>query len=250
VTTPKWATPARKLSTWWTPSKRERRVAQPAKWATSERKRQLVELFHRYNNQCLLGHRVCPDPTHYIHHTIVGIETVAAPGKPFRARDSDGGHSGPLVPTLVLKTVPVAGMQMCRLYEREEEAAIRQWRSEDISQRAADWREERKRLHREPHRFKQGGFDSITRENYLVERGAFHPDTLTIDPLTFRRVAKVRIPSTDVCLFVDVHDVTGRVSKNARRRASRYQVPLPKDVAVQVDGAIYSAVEDWWAHRR
>ena len=220
------------------------------KWATPARKRRLVELWHRYGNRCLLGHSVCPNPEHYVHHT-VRVELVAMPGKPFRARDADGGNSGPLVPTLVLKTVPVAGMEMCRLYEREEEAAIRQWRSEDISQRAADWRAERRRLHQEPDRkFKQGGFDTLTRENYLVERGAFHPDRLTIDPLTFRRVAKVRIPSTDVCLFVDVHEVTGRVSKSARRKASRYGAPLPKEVAVQVDGAVNRAVEDWWARRR
>jgi hypothetical protein len=224
-------------------------VTTAPKWATPERKKRLVELWQRYGNRCLQGHPVCPDPTHYIHHT-VKVEVVAVPGRPFRARDSDGGSSGPLVQPLVLKRVPVAGMELCRQYELAEEGAIRQWRSEDISERTAEWRAERRRLHQEPDsRFKQGGFDSLMRERYLVGRGAFHPVTLTIDPLTFRRVAVVRIPSTGVRLIVDVHEVTGSVSKGGRRKASRYGVPLPRDVAVQVDRAVNRAVADWWARR-
>ena len=39
------------------------------RWATAERKARLVQLWERYGNQCLQGHRTCPDPTHYVLRT-------------------------------------------------------------------------------------------------------------------------------------------------------------------------------------
>ncbi len=42
------------------------------KWASPDRQAYLVELWAKFGNQCLLGHRTCPIPEHYTYTEPVG----------------------------------------------------------------------------------------------------------------------------------------------------------------------------------
>ena len=70
-----------------------------------------------------------------------------------------------------------------------------------------------------------------------------------IDTRTFRPVAKVRIASTEVYLFVDVGEAMQGISKSARRKAARYGKALPVEVAARIDKLIRRAVADYMAKR-
>ena len=54
---------------------------------------------------------------------------------------------------------------------------------------------------------------------YLVREG--------VDGLTLRRIAQIRIPSTYIHLFVDVHGLPEKIGKNARKKHRLYGKPLP-----------------------
>ena len=184
------------------------------RWATAVRRARLVELWHRYGNRCLQGHRTCPDPTHYV--------LVDAQGR----------------------------TQLLRLYDVKSEGAVRYWLSDDAAQRMAEWRAERERLHHDQRRFRQGEFDSLRRQIYKESQPPYRLVALTVDSLTFRPVALVKVSSTIVSLFVNLKEPMGAMSKSARRKARRYGKPLPEEAARKAEKAIAAAVQDWWATRK
>jgi hypothetical protein len=218
------------------------------KWATPARKAQLVRLFQQYGNKCLHGHPVCPDPEHYVVHREVGVlaweprvETARhRDGEPIRDRDGNAITYTVLKPRVVSQTRTEG---VSRLFDLKAEEAIRYWVSDDVSQRAAQWREEQRRMHRDQRRIRQGRFDTVSREQFLASQPSYYIEALGVDALTFRAVAKVRIPSTGIRIFVDVGDAVHKASKSARRKAARYGTPLPKTV----DDVAQKAVEEWWA---
>ena len=105
-------------------------------------------------------------------------------------------------------------------------------------------------MHREhDSRSHQGGFDTIRRERFLATRPDYYVLGMSVDPLTLRRVAYVRIPSTGIGLFVDITGAVQGVSKSARRKAARYGKSLPPQAGMKVEEVIGAAIADWWARR-
>ena len=186
----------------------------PPRWATAVRDARLVEFWRKYGNRCLYGHPVCPDPSHYV--------LVDAQGR----------------------------TQLLRLYDVKSEGAVRYWVSDDAAQRAAEWKAEQERLHLDQRRFRQGEFDSLRRQIYLESQPPYRLVALTVDALTFRPVALVKVSSTIVSLFVNLEEPMVGLSKSARRKARRYGKPLPVAEVKKAEKAIEAAVQDWWAHRR
>jgi len=134
-------------------------------------------------------------------------------------------------------------------YEPFIEGLIADWVAEDRERRQAEWEAEQKRMHHIPDRhFHQGQFDPLRRELFLEQQPPYYLVGMGVDALTFRPVAKVRISSTYVGLFVDVGEALQGVSKNQRRKAARYGRPLPRqvgDVAETVESLVGRAVADW-----
>jgi len=131
-------------------------------------------------------------------------------------------------------------------YELFIEGLIKDWVVDDREQREAEWQRERDRIHRVPDkRFRQGRFDTIRRAMFLEQQPPYYLVGMGVDALAFRRVAKVRIPSTYVHLFVEIGEAVQGVSKNKRRKAIRYGKPLPKEVQASVDRLVGRAVQDW-----
>jgi len=138
-------------------------------------------------------------------------------------------------------------VELARLYDIKAEECIRQWIADDRAEAAAAWRAERERMHRGPGHIRQGRFDSIRREVFLAQQPDYYVVALGVDPLTFRPVAKVRIPSTYVYLFVDITPAVERLSRNKRRKAARYGKPLPQEIRETVETLAQKAVADWWS---
>jgi len=183
------------------------------RWATAVRKARLVELWARYGNRCLQGHKTCPDPEHYV--------LVDGQGR----------------------------THLLRLYDLKSEDAVRYWVSDDAAQRMAEWKAEQEMLHSDQRHFRQGEFDSLRRQLYKESQPPYRLVALTVDALTFRPVALVKVSSTIVSLFVNLEEPMGAMSKSARRKARRYGKPLPEDAARKAESAIAQAVQDWWANR-
>ena len=183
-------------------------------WATAVRRARLVEMWVKYGNRCLQGHRTCPDPSHYL--------LVDGSGR----------------------------TQLLRLYDVKSEGAIRYWVSDDAAQRMAEWKAEQERLHLDQRRFRQGEFDSLRRQLYRESQPPYTIVALTVDSLTFRPVALVKVSSTIVSLFVNLEEPMGALSKSARRKARRYGKPLPEEAAKKAEKAVAAAVQDWWAKRK
>ncbi|HLC29385.1 MAG TPA: hypothetical protein VJM51_01220, partial [Dehalococcoidia bacterium] len=140
--------------------------------------------------------------------------------------------------------------QLLRLYDVKSEGAVRYWVSDDAAQRMAEWKAEQERIHRDQRRFRQGEFDSLRRQLYRESQPPYRLVALTVDSLTFRPAALVRVPSTIVSLFVNLEEPMGAMSKSARRKARRYGKALPEDAARKAEKAIAAAVQDWWATRK
>ncbi|MDP2948983.1 MAG: hypothetical protein Q8P22_05550 [Chloroflexota bacterium] len=198
------------------------------RWATAVRKTRLVQLWRRYGNRCFQGHFQCREASHYdrdgqVKHVPLGLGLI-------------GGF-----------------LQPTRLYglgDQKIEEAVRYWVSDDAAQRMAEWQAERERLHQDQRHFRQGEFDSLRRQIYLESQPPYAIVALTVDSLTFRPVALVRISSTIIGLFVNLEEPMGALSKSARRKARRYGKALPEEAAQKAEKAIAAAVQDWWSKRK
>ncbi len=194
-------------------------------WSTPERQSRMVEMFQRSNGLCVYGHPQCPVEAH--------------------------------------------------CYEEYLEGIISEWKSADASRRAFEWEMESRHLHgigdgESKHRitdskagkrrktikaFAERGWNG----QYTMVRGELrHHDPITeeqrrenlpiyeivgygVDVVTFHKAALVRIPglALPVHLWVDVGKAM-QPSRNARRKAERYGVPLPI-----VGELCKAAVLDW-----
>ena len=132
-------------------------------------------------------------------------------------------------------------------YEPFIEGMIKDWVAEDRAQAEAEWKAEQERMHRVPDtRFRQGRFDTVSRAEFLARQPDYYLEGMSVDALTFKPVAKVRIPSTYVHLFVEIGSALQGLSKSARRKASRYGKPLPKETQETVGTLVQKAVAHWW----
>ena len=132
-------------------------------------------------------------------------------------------------------------------YEFYIEGMIRDWIADDKAQAEAEWKAEQERIHRVPDtRFRQGRFDTVSRAEFLARQPDYYLEGTSVDALTFKPVAKVRIPSTYVHLFVEIGSALQGLSKSKRRKASRYGKPLPKESQESMEGLIQKAVAHWW----
>ncbi|MDP3064845.1 MAG: hypothetical protein Q8O40_16835, partial [Chloroflexota bacterium] len=197
------------------------------RWATAERKARLVELWHRYGNRCLQGHRTCPDPTHYVLRTPKYLLRTGKPRLaqvPHRMQKAERPDGSPILDsngqpiyyqTYKLVPAPTTEMSLERLYDVKSEEAIRYWVSDGAAQRMAEWKVERERIHRDQRHFRQGAFDSLRRQLYMENQPPYTIVALTVDSLTFRPVALVKVSSTIIHLFVDLPNPMVGLSKSA-----------------------------------
>lgn len=197
------------------------------KWATPSRQTHLVKLWLEHGNKCLYGHKVCPEPSHYLYGEPKGI-TIAIPTK-VACRDSEGNPitkdgKQVYVTLYATKTVTVYEPKIARLYELKSEQAIKAWIADDRAQRQAQWQLEQRQLHslaerRYPLR---GQFSTIAKDIFFGEQPQYYLDGIGISGLTFKPFVKVRLASSFMRLHIYLDDSLKDIGKNARRKALRY----------------------------
>lgn len=127
-------------------------------------------------------------------------------------------------------------------YENYIEIVIGYWKDDDREARSEVRRIEGRVLHPEGHRWGRQ-FDSVERERFFAKQPSFYLETVGISGLTFKRIAKVRIPSSFTRLHVEIGKATQRISKNARRKHKRYGLLASGQT---IDHICQQAVDDYW----
>ncbi len=202
-------------------------------WATPQRRAILVRLFQQSGGFCVHGHKPCPDPLHHFEFWIDGEDVVAEVTEyitepmPFKGSET-GFVMNAKTPVKVFRKIHIPGL-------------IDQWKQEDREKAQALWKREQQELTQAPdHKGWGRRFDPVEKELFLLARPPYYAHGIGISGLTFKRVAKIRIPSTYIHLFVEVPK---KQSLNARRRAQRYG----KGTTGTTDERCLLAVKDFWS---
>jgi hypothetical protein len=172
-------------------------------WFNAERASELVSLFAQFGNKCLLGHKVCSNPEHYITRNSKG-EIVAQ-----------------------------------RLYDRVVADKVADYKADDL----ALWHRERREMHDlgEPERYTRGRWNAIGRDIYYTNQPTYVYRGLGVSAVTFKPVAKIRISSSYWYLYIDLPIDRVFKSKNAKRKAIRYN-KLDSSHIAKIDAIINKAV--------
>lgn len=209
------------------------------KWATNERQAQMIDLWAKYGNRCLLGHTACMEFEHYLYHKrkpLFGIEAK------LKACEKDGvpilDSNGKPLMTVEYKSIPhwVTTPEVIRLYELKLAEVIGDWIAEDKQAKAYERKAISRMLHSIPEVGKlRGQFNAISRDIYHESQPTYFIECLGISGLTFNPFAKVRIASSYVRLHVDLKAPLANVSKNRKRKYLRYGKGLPIEVQKEVE---------------
>jgi hypothetical protein len=175
-------------------------------WFNAERASELVSLFDKFGNKCLLGHKVCSNPEHYI------------------ARNSKG------------KIIAQ------RMYDRVVADKVADFKDED----KALWHRERREMHDlgEPERYTRGRWNAISKDIYYSQQPTYVFRGLGVSAVTFKPVAKIRISSSYWYLYIDLPIDKVFKSKNAKRKAIRYN-KLDSSHIAKIDSIINKAVTNY-----
>lgn len=205
-------------------------------------------MFHQYGNQCLQGHDVCPELTHYVAFD-TKLEWVSV-GTPVEGCSSSGMRTGIYRTEWTKRQVAVSEPYLARLYNKVAEAAIESWKAEDRERRSFEWKLEQQAILDGTYGRYGAEFDPVARDVFYQHRPDYYLVALGVNPFTFKRVALIRIPSTSIHLFVDVASAVQEVSKNARRKAMRHGKVANGALMEQIHQLCQSAVMDWWTTRK
>lgn len=118
------------------------------------------------------------------------------------------------------------------------------WKDEERERVYDLWKLEQSQLHGERGTFGQE-FDPVERDIFLNNRPAYYLVALGLDVMHGHRpVAQIRIPSTNIHLFVDVSPVWQKLGKWQRKklRQSGQEAPVPDDM----DAFLQKAARAWW----
>ena len=128
-------------------------------------------------------------------------------------------------------------------YEVFIEGLIWEWIADGREEAAALWKAERRAMHQDEHTRRLGReFDSIARARFLEEQGLYYLEGLGFNPLTYKRVAIIRIPSSGMRLLVDVTLAVQKISKNKRRKIWQHGDSPPVEVARRIEYLCKQAV--------
>ena len=135
-------------------------------------------------------------------------------------------------------------------YEIFIEGLIADWQADDRAERVARWRQERRHIHSLGERTYplRGQFSAISKDIYFASQPEYYLLGLSVDGLTFKPFAKVRLASGYVHLYVSLGDILRKVSKSKRRKAIRYGKPLPMAIEAEIARVCNQAVRHYLDH--
>jgi len=217
------------------------------KWINPSRQAELVKLFVKSQGFCIFGHYPCKGEWQTTSTTVCSwgkfCSKPVGEGEPCRYKPEQGMPQVPCQSSTAVVNrwhcaygdYPCYKPFECH-FEIYADRLIRDWATDDRSIGIAKWQAERKILHslgetKEPLR---GRFSNISRDIVMAKQPSYYLQGLAINGVTFSPFAKVRIANSYVYLYIDLGDSLKAVSKNKRRKATRYGKPLPASVANSV----------------
>lgn len=127
------------------------------------------------------------------------------------------------------------------------EGLIANWIAEDRECNLALWQAEQRRIHNLHERGNlKGEFGAISRDIFHSSQPEYYLMGFGMNTLTFRPFAKVRLASSFVSLYIDVSGAMRKLSKNQRRKATRYGRPLSHRSKAEIDQMCSLAVKDYY----
>jgi len=135
-------------------------------------------------------------------------------------------------------------------YEYFIEKLISNWVKDDRELAVIEWQIERKAIHNlcEPRTYRAGRFGTISREIWYGSQPLFYIEAVGMSGLRLKPFAKVKLPSSQLRLHVNLGDTLRGVSKNRRRKAIRHNKPLPSSIEAEINRLVTLAVSDYFSH--
>lgn len=249
------------------------------KWSTPERKAYLVKLFLDSGGFCTYGLSPCKGSWQTIRTIafcqwrlprLFNCPFPSREGRLCRFKPSEGKphlHCKIYHATIIrwqcgygdypcYKALPIIGELGNLLWQGESQVEqvqnrkIREWANDARSQASIEWKAEQRAIHSLGERSfpLRGRYNNISQDIFHDHQEPFYLEGIGIDALRHIPVAKVRIASTYISLWVDIGDNLKPISKNARHKAIRYGKPLPKTVTEGIHTKISQAVRDYKSH--
>jgi hypothetical protein len=132
-------------------------------------------------------------------------------------------------------------------YEVFIESLINGWKADDKETNRLEWKNERKIMHalNEKTLPMRGRFNGVSSDIWHDSQPIFYLESMGMDCLKLKPFAKVKLSSSYQHLYVDLGDSLRNVSKNRKRKAIRYNKPLPQSANDIVSKLIIEAVKDY-----
>lgn len=221
--------------------------AMTPQWMTAERLSKLAELCKRDDHRCLKRHVRCPEKSHYQWAT-PRQEVVAVPVQhPVLDKDTGGIRRDITRPGWSPEQVTVWEWEPAYLHQATVEETKASWKADDRELWALDWKREQRTLHDGTYGSYGSQFDPVARDVFMAQRPEYYLKATGVDGVHFRPVAVVRVPSTNLHLFVDVSEAFVKPTKSQRRHARRHGKPVQE---VTVEQLCQQAVQEWWTRIR
>ena len=144
------------------------------------------------------------------------------------------------------------GEQTCKQpfqfhYELYTDELIRFWNSYDHELDKYAWLSERVALHslgerRTPIR---GRFNNISRDIRMANQPSYYIEAITLDALTLKPVAEIKLANSWLHLFIPLGDSLLPLTRNARKKVTKYGKPLPQSVHNRIIDIINEAVTEY-----
>ena len=145
----------------------------------------------------------------------------------------------------------IFGEQNCIIpehhYEVFIESLINDWKADDRETNTLVWKNERKIMHalNEKTLPMRGRFNGVSSDIWHDSQPIYYLESMGMDCLKLKPFAKVKLSSSYQHLYVDLGDSLRSVSKNRKRKAIRYNKPLPQSANDIVSKLIIEAVKDY-----
>ena len=132
-------------------------------------------------------------------------------------------------------------------YEVFIESLINDWKADDRETNRLEWKNERKLMHsvNEKTLPMRGRFNGVSSDIWHDSQPIYYLESIGMDGLKLKPFAKVKLSSSYQHLYVDLGDSLKNISKNRKRKAIRYNKPLPQSANEIVSKLIIEAVKDY-----
>lgn len=132
-------------------------------------------------------------------------------------------------------------------YDIYTEDIISDWKADDRIVASEVLRLERLAMHslgerRQPIR---GRFNNIGQDVFHSKQPLYHLEGLGVSGLTLLPFAKVKVSSSYAHLYINLGTSLRGISKNRKRKAIRYNKPLPIENTKRIEGLISLAVREY-----